>query len=849
MAYQVITERSQKPRSGVALGGIGCGWFELRQDGQFYNWNIFNNAPHGLGAPFTQPRQSVLFFVLRIQVEGEEPCLKLLQIEESHDSAGISGHEFQYIFPWLQGMDRIEYSATFPFVKLEYSAADMPLEVSLEAWSPFIPRDSKNSALPVANFDFSIRSRSPRPMEVTLVASMRNWVGYDVREKAWANHIFEGKTFRGFEMSCTDQDPRHASFGSLAVASLHADSHYDCGWGHLHPYYENFLRQAPLPDTDNTSHRNAPDETTGRPWAKHHCFSSIGRTATLRAENDLLRHSFVVSWDFPNRYGRSSEQVEKLGSDNLPEDGTELAPTVKAPPFEGHYYSNFFTSASAVATYAIASREALLTETRRFHDAFFCSTLPSGVLDQVNSHLNTFRTSSWFTRSGDFGIIEGLSPTKAFAGLATTDVAMYGSVATAALFPDLEKASLRAHKRFQNENGSVLHSIHYNFHEKNPEDGNPLRLDLPSQYVFMTLRYFLWTGDRDYLLEAWPSVQAALDYVLRERDFNGDCLPDMEGIMCSYDNFPMYGVAPFVASQWLLALRTTVEVAGLLGDTEAGQKYQAAFEKGRTHFESACWNGDYYRLYHDVSGERGVNEGCLTDQIIGQWAAHLVSQAPLFEPARVKKALRSILRLNFRPSQGLRNCQWPNEPFLHDVAPDSWVDQANTCWTGVELAFASFLLYEEMPEQAFALIENVDARHRQWGIYWDHQEYGGHYFRPMSAWAFIHAALGLSISNGVITFDPKVPRLGCRLFFVTADCYGHYLETADGIALDILSGKLAARQLRFRGPEQRPADGWGIRIDGTPRSCTLDGEFCLVDPREQPAAMAAGKDLDVPALV
>lgn len=84
MACQAITDRSQKPRHGVAMGGIGCGWFQLRQDKQF-----------------------LLFFVPRIQVEGEDPCLKLLQIEESHDSAGISGHEFPYIFPWLQGVDRI----------------------------------------------------------------------------------------------------------------------------------------------------------------------------------------------------------------------------------------------------------------------------------------------------------------------------------------------------------------------------------------------------------------------------------------------------------------------------------------------------------------------------------------------------------------------------------------------------------------------------------------------------------------------------------------------------------------------------------------------------------------------
>ena len=37
MAYAVTMVRNNKPRSGVTLGGIGTGGFEIRQDGVFYN--------------------------------------------------------------------------------------------------------------------------------------------------------------------------------------------------------------------------------------------------------------------------------------------------------------------------------------------------------------------------------------------------------------------------------------------------------------------------------------------------------------------------------------------------------------------------------------------------------------------------------------------------------------------------------------------------------------------------------------------------------------------------------------------------------------------------------------------
>ena len=78
MAYTATMTREAKPRSGVALGGIGAGWFELRQDSIFYNWNIFNNRPLGLGAPFNMANDSILFFVVRYQEAGQEPRMRLL---------------------------------------------------------------------------------------------------------------------------------------------------------------------------------------------------------------------------------------------------------------------------------------------------------------------------------------------------------------------------------------------------------------------------------------------------------------------------------------------------------------------------------------------------------------------------------------------------------------------------------------------------------------------------------------------------------------------------------------------------------------------------------------------------
>lgn len=813
MAFQVTTLREQKPRSGVAMGGIGTGSFELRQDGTTTNWSIFNNEPLGTGKPFPFVEHPMLFFTLRLQEEGAHPRLRLLQIEESHDSGALQHHEFQYIFPWLAGMDRIDYSATFPFVNMRFEQAEMPLEVSLSAWSPFIPHNVKDSALPVAFFDLRIRSTAETPIFVSPTATLRNGAGYDTRFKKYTSRVLRDPSYVAFESGVAEMDPAASSNGTLSIASLDPDSHYYLGWAHHHPYYERFLAEQALPDVDDTESRNKKDKETGKYAALERCFSSIGRTVRLEPGEEI-EHRFIVAWHFPNLYAQPvDDQIGNLAG-YLEEEASTAGAKAAERPIEGHYYSKFFSSAGEVAHYAVEHGERLATETRKFHRAFYSATVETWLLDQINSNLNTFRTSSWLTRAGAFGILEGLSPKRSFAGLATTDVAMYGNVSTAALFPELDRAIAREHIRLQNENGSVLHSIRKNFSVPHPREASGKRVDMPGQFAYMTLRIWLWSGDDDFLREVWPDVKRALDYILRERDPNQDLLPDMEGVMCSYDNFPMYGVAPYVASQWLAGAAAAVAAAETLGDEDASQRYRGSLDRGTEQLEKACWNGKYFSLFHAPGTEHGRDEGCLTDQLLGQWCAHLAGLPRIADAEKTRSALASIMEMNYRPEQGLRNCQWPGDAFLHPVEDKCWVDQANTCWTGVELAFASFLIYEGMLDEGLRVARNVDDRYRKYGIYFDHQEFGGHYFRPMSAWGILNSLLGLEMHKDTLRIAPKISASPLELLYALPGGYGFYSEKEGVVSLRPVTGQLAFRHLQIT-PTTDPGTNLEVTIGGT----------------------------------
>ncbi|GAB4195823.1 MAG: hypothetical protein OHK0022_12850 [Roseiflexaceae bacterium] len=810
MAFTATTHRSSRPRSGIALGGIGSGGFELRQDGVCYNWRILNNHPFGTGTPLALAEDTMLLLVLRYQEQGQRPRLKLLQIEGGTSVGTIPLHH--YIFPWLSGVDRIDYSARFPFAQLTFHDEQLPLEIGLEAFSPFVPHDLERSTLPAAVFRLRVRSHAERPATVTLVASLRNAAGYDVPARRYRSTLLRADGLVGVEMGCDGVDPAHPSWGTQALAALDDNAGFYQGWDHHHPYYEILLRNPRLPNIDDTEARHQTDPQTGERRALERMLSSVAVTHTL-APGEAGTATFLTSWHFPNSYS----------ANHGPEAPRERL---------GAYYERSFDSAGAVVRAVGAQLPDLEGRTRAFSDAFYDSSLPSFVLDQVGSQLNTLITSSWLTRAGEFGVQEGMTAEQFWGPLATIDVGLYGGVSLLALFPELDRAALRAHRQIQRPSGEICHGLDRHFRHHDAHESRGGRVDLPAQYAIQTLRNALWCDDRAFLSEIWPSATAALEYALRERDEDGDGIPDMRGIMSSYDNFPMHGASSYVGSLWLSALSHAASAAAVLGDHAAEGRYRALLEQARQQFEARLWNGSYYRLWNDQGGPHGgQDEGCLTDQLLGQWCNDLLGLGDLVAPERRRQALRSIIAHSYDHEYGLRNCRWPSDDWLHEVAPDIWYDQANTSWTGVALAFAAQLIGAGMVAEGLAVVETVDQRQRRAGLFFDHQEWGGHYYRPLSAWSILNAALGLSVACGRYRFAPRLEDARIRLFFAFPGGTAHYWhDRAEGsLGISVQSGTLVCRELAFGG--HAPVRPHGrLWLDDTP-----------LDP--QPAIAAGEGDL------
>ena len=77
------------------------------------------------------------------------------------------------------GVTAVEFSGEYPFAWLRYLDGALPIDLRMECFSPFIPLNTKDSGLPAVVFRFTAKNRGAEPIDVALMASAPNLVGWD----------------------------------------------------------------------------------------------------------------------------------------------------------------------------------------------------------------------------------------------------------------------------------------------------------------------------------------------------------------------------------------------------------------------------------------------------------------------------------------------------------------------------------------------------------------------------------------------------------------------------------------------------------------------------------------------
>ena len=145
---------------GMPVGGICCGQVYLSGDGRLWHWDIFNHdvAPRNrtAGPHYAKPMSVAsavdLGFTIRVRTNSAEMVRSL-------DQAG---------FP------QVRFRGAYPIGFVDFRDDAFPVEVSLEAFSPFSPLDVDGSSLPLTVMRYTVRNSSEHAVDVSLAGTLTN---------------------------------------------------------------------------------------------------------------------------------------------------------------------------------------------------------------------------------------------------------------------------------------------------------------------------------------------------------------------------------------------------------------------------------------------------------------------------------------------------------------------------------------------------------------------------------------------------------------------------------------------------------------------------------------------------
>jgi non-lysosomal glucosylceramidase len=783
------------------LGGIGTGTVSLGGRGNLRDWEIFNRPGKGVNLPFT-------FFALYFEQNGKKSVRVLEGPLQPPFTTGF-GFRREDV-PGLPRMEKARFKGEYPFAEVELSDSQIPLAVTLEAFNPFIPLNPEDSGIPAVVLRYKVRNLGSAPARVTIAGSLLNPIGYDgegqiggTGNDKFGQNTTELKrtaTLRGLAMSSQKVKPDSPAFGTMSLVTPWNDitylTHWVRGewWDDLQIFWDDFSADGRLKDLAEVS--PSPDKRSD--------IGTLGLAATIAPGEEVVL-PFILSWHFPNFLNSFDVVREQRGR-----------------IFKNYYASTFKDSWDA-AEYLQANLDRLEKESRAFHDAFFSSTLPPYVLDAVSSQAAIIRTATCFRLGdGNFFAFEGCGDQSGCCPLNCAHVWNYAQ-SLAFLFPSLER-SMRETDFLNNvkPDGAMMFrtslplgsGVYWNF--RPAADGQMGR-------IISLFRDWKISGDTEWLKKLWPQAKRAMAYAWTAWDTDKDGL--MEGEQHNTYDIEFVGPNSMIGGFYIGALKAALEMAVALTDWPAARTYRVILDKALQNYDATLWNGEYYVQKSDQVMEKKYQygEGCLSDQLLGQWLGMVSGVGRYLPQERIRSALGAIYKYNFMPDfrnfsnaqrtyalgdeKGLILCSWPKggRPPL----PFPYSDEV---WTGIEYHVASHMIYEGLVKEGLSIVkaarDRYDGRRRN---PWDEVECGHHYARAMSSWGLLLALGGYSYSGTDLKmgFDPKVSADDFRTVWTGGSGWGTYAQTISsgnhaGLKIEARSGELKLREFFFTAPASSP---------------------------------------------
>lgn len=803
--YNGIYTGDELNRIAFPIGGIGAGMFCLEGSGAVSHMSV-RNTPDVFNEP-------AMFAA--ISVKGVKNGAKVLESKVpdwkkfgQHDSGlgGTGGATWG-----LPRFETAKFKARFPFAEIALTDNDIPLQIQLKGWNPFIPTDADNASLPVGGLEYNFKNTGNKTEECVFSYNSRNFMA----QPGTKNAIKAIKN--GFVLSAdgTEADPQKQ--GDFAIFTDNPATVTDHCW-FRGGWFDGLTMAWKL--VENAETKSNPPVDKDAPGA------SLFVPFTLKpGEQKTIR--LMMAWYVPNTK-LSQGEVNPADKEWVSKD-----PMLK---YHKPWYSSKFKNIEETAAYWNTSYSELHRKTQLFTNAFYASTLPAEVTEAIAANLTILKSTTVLRQyDGRFWCWEGTGDSWGSCYGSCTHVWNYAQ-AVSHLFPSLER-SLR-HTEFTESQNAEGHQMFrsnlpitpalHNFHAAS--DGQ-------LGGIMKIHREWRISGDNEWLAQMYPKVKASLDYCSKTWDPKGRGVVE-EPHHNTYD-IEFWGPTGFATSFYLGALHSLITMGEFL--KKDVQKYKALYANGKTYMENELFNGEYFaqkiewkelkaadptkvqsfatqytpeatELLKKEGPKYQYGTGCLSDGVMGGWLSRMCGLGDPLDAKRIKSHLNAVHQYNFktnlhehsnpqRPTYAIGNegglllCSWPKGgmlslPFVY----------SNEVWTGIEYQVASHLMLMGETEKALDIVRACRDRYNgEVRNPFNEYECGHWYARAMSSYGMLEGLTGVRYDavDKTLHIDSKVGDF--TSFLSTAGGFGNVTLKGGQPSIKVAYGKIPVEKVIVSG--------------------------------------------------
>jgi uncharacterized protein (DUF608 family) len=759
-------------RLAFPLGGLGAGMICLEGTGAISHVSV-RNTPDIFNEPFLMAAISVKGLPNGAKVlEGPVPGWKVF----GNPGTGGGAGDNSYGFPRF---NNATFETRFPFGQIKLQDDDIPMDVNITGWSPFIPTDTDNSSLPVGSLEYTFKNTSDKALEAAFSYHAQNLMRIEI-PSTWGGQYENGSSIAGIkngfllQQNCTPDKPHYK--GDFAIFTDDDNTVTDLcwvrgGWFDSRSVVWNDIQNFTF--TADTTTLNSPGASVYVPFTLN-----PGEEKTIR---------LMMAWYCPHSELRVALPPAEASTKNVAgtekcEPGSSCCPDLSDTYYEP-WYSGRFKDIKELVRYWTMNYNDLRSKSDLFTQTFYSSELPAEVLEAVAANLTILKSPTILRqKDGKLWGWEGCFDKGGCCHGSCTHVWNYAQ-SISHLFPDMERR-LRETEFESNQNDDGHQTFRATLPIKNPDHGFYAAADGQLGGIMKVYREWRISGDTPWMKLLFPKVRQSLDYCIKTWD------PKRKGIVeephhNTYD-IEFWGPNGMITSFYLGALTSIVEMGEFIGEDVSGYKELA--EKGKAYMENELYDGEYFIQqikWHGLeaddpvkSASKGINNqgyspealmilekegskyqygtGCLSDGVLGCWIAKMAGLPDFVDQIKVKSHLNAVYKYNLktdlrdhvnpqRPSYAMGNegglllCSWPKGgklslPFVY----------SNEVWTGIEYQVASHLLLMGEVEKGLDIVREVrkryDGRIRN---PFNEYECGHWYARAMSSYGLIQGLTGI----------------------------------------------------------------------------------------------------------